>query len=51
MFNTKIKYLPRRAGERYVSTLASRNLSNKIYKKFGKIRLKDYIQDFINNNI
>ena len=38
MFNTKIKYLPKREGERYVSALINRSLSNKVYKYFGKIR-------------
>ncbi len=49
-FETKIKYLPRRAGERYASALISQNLSNKIYKYFGKISLKKYIQEFVKNN-
>jgi UDP-glucose 4-epimerase len=44
MFNTKIKYLPKRRGERYASSLTSMNLSNKVYKKFGKIKLEDYIK-------
>ena len=43
MFNTRIKYLPPRPGERYSSALTSMNLSNKVYKLFGKIRLKDYL--------
>jgi len=50
MFKSKIKYLTKRPGERYASALTNKNLSNKIYKNFGKINLKDYIQDFINNN-
>ena len=29
MFDTKIKFLPKRAGERYISALANKNLSNK----------------------
>ena len=49
MFNRKIKYLPTRLGERYASALTSMNLSNKVYKIFGSIQLKDYIKDFINN--
>ena len=49
-FDTKIKYLPKRAGERYASALISKNLSNRIHKYFGKISLKEYIQDFIKNN-
>ena len=47
MFDTKIKFLPRRAGERYISALASRNLSNKIHKYFGSIKLKDYINKIV----
>ena len=50
MFNSKIKFLPKRPGERYASALIDKSLSNKMYKYFGKINLKDYIQDFINNN-
>ncbi len=49
MFNRKIKFLPTRLGERYASALTSMNLSNKVYKIFGSIQLKDYIKDFINN--
>ncbi len=50
MFKKKIKYLPRRPGERYASALTNMNLSNRVYKHFGKIKLKDYIKDFIKNN-
>ena len=50
MFNTKIKFLPKRLGERYASALTNKNLSNKIYKYYGKINLKDYIKNFIENN-
>ncbi len=50
MFHSKIKYLPKRPGERYASALINKNLSNKMYKYFGKIKLKDYISDFINKN-
>ena len=50
LFDSKIKYLPRRAGERYASALTNKNLSNKIYKYFGKVSLKKYIKDFIKNN-
>jgi UDP-glucose 4-epimerase len=49
MFNTRIKFLPKRAGERYISALLDKNLSNKIYKYYGKIELKRYIKDFTNN--
>ena len=49
MFKSKIKYLPNRPGERYASALTNMNLSNKVYKYFGKLKLKDYINNFINN--
>ena len=47
MFNSKIKFLPKRSGERYASALINKNLSNKMYKYFGKINLKDYVNNFI----
>ena len=50
MFNSKIKFLPKRLGERNVSAIINKNLSNKMYKHFGKINLKDYVKDFIRNN-
>ena len=49
MFNTKIKYLPKRKGERYASALTSMSLSNKVYKNFGKLKLADYIREFLKN--
>ena len=48
MFKSKIRYLPRRPGERYASALTKINLTNKIYKYYGKILLKDYIGNFVN---
>ena len=48
MFNSKIKFLPVRPGERYASALTNMNLSNKVHKLFGKKDLKDYVQTFIN---
>ncbi|WP_440917607.1 NAD-dependent epimerase/dehydratase family protein [Candidatus Pelagibacter sp.] len=53
MFDSKIKFLPKRPGERYASALTKINLTNKIYKYYGKIMLKDYIKNFIkkNNNL
>ena len=48
LFKSKIKFLPSRLGERYASALTDMNLSNKVHRKFGKIKLKDYIDDFIN---
>ena len=50
MFKSKIRYLPKRDGERYASALVNKNLSNKIYKYYGKISLKDYIRDFLKKN-
>jgi len=47
LFDTKIKLLPPRKGERYVSALTTMNLSNKVYKMFGKINLKDYVANIV----
>tara|TARA_B100000767_G_scaffold7174_1_gene7070 strand:- start:668 stop:1543 length:876 start_codon:yes stop_codon:yes gene_type:complete len=47
MFNSKIKFLPSRSGERYASALTNVNLKNKVYKFFGKIKLKDYIDNIV----
>ena len=49
-FNKKIKFLPKRPGERYASALAHMNLSSKVFKKFGKIKISDYIRDYIKKN-
>tara|TARA_B100001175_G_scaffold316573_1_gene330869 strand:+ start:1078 stop:1965 length:888 start_codon:yes stop_codon:yes gene_type:complete len=51
MFKTKIKMLPKRKGERFASALTDMNLSNKVYKRFGKIKLKDYINSFIKSKL
>ena len=50
LFKSKIKLLPKRPGERYVSALTNKNLSNKMYRYFGKIKLSDYIKNFIKIN-
>ncbi|MDB3983085.1 NAD-dependent epimerase/dehydratase family protein [Candidatus Pelagibacter sp.] len=47
LFKHKIRYLPERKGERYASALTNMSLSNKVYRKFGKIKLKEYIKNFI----
>ena len=47
MFNTKINYLPARPGERYASALTNMNLSNKVFKLYGKIQLKNYLNEII----
>ena len=49
MFKFKIKFLPPRLGERYASALTSMNMSNKVYKYFGKVKLKDYIKKIVKN--
>ena len=49
MFKSKIKYLKKRPGERYASALTKMNLSNKVYRYFGKIKLNDYINNFLIN--
>ncbi len=49
MFKSKIKYLKKRPGERYASALTKMNLSNKVYRHFGKIKLIDYIKNLIKN--
>ena len=51
MFNRKIRFLQKRPGERYVSALTKNNLSNKVYRHFGKIKLTQYIKEFINKKI
>ena len=51
MFRSKIKYLPSRAGERYASALTNLSFNNKVIKRYGKIRLKDYISSFIKSKI
>jgi UDP-glucose 4-epimerase len=50
MFSTKIKYLPERSGERFLSALILKNLNNKIIRLKAKIKLKDYIRDFLIKN-
>jgi UDP-glucose 4-epimerase len=50
MFNSKIKFLPSRSGERYASALTKMYLSNKVNRMFGKIELKDYLKTLIKNN-
>ena len=47
MFNSKVKFLSSRRGERFASALTSLNLSNKVFKQFGKINLKDYIKNIV----
>jgi len=51
LFKSKTKYLPKRLGERYSSSLVNINLSNRVIKIFGKIKLKEYIKNFKKNLI
>ena len=46
MFNTKIKYLPSRPGERFGSTILNNN-AKKILGYEAKINIKDYIKNII----
>jgi len=46
MFKTKLRYLPKRPGERYASALTNFSFKNKVYKRYGKIYLKEYIETF-----
>lgn len=45
MFGGKIKYLPKRLGERYSSALTRMNLSNKVINRIGKSSIKNYISE------
>ena len=47
LFNTNIRLLPPRKGERYASALSNMSLNNKVFKRYGIIELKKYIQNFI----
>ena len=50
LFKSKIRYLPMRNGERFASALTKMNLNNKIIRLSAKIKLKDYISNFLSNN-
>ena len=50
MFKSKIRYLPKREGERFASALTKMNLNNKIIRLSAKINLRDYIKNFLINN-
>jgi UDP-glucose 4-epimerase len=51
LFNTRIKYLPEREGERFSSALTSTNFNNKIIRLKAKIKLEDYIRKFLRENL
>jgi UDP-glucose 4-epimerase len=50
LFKIKTEFLPMRKGERFASALTRMNLNNNIVKLSAKIRLKDYINNFLMNN-
>ena len=50
MFKSEIRYLPKREGERFASALTKMNLNNKIIRLSAKVKLRDYIKNFLINN-
>ena len=50
LFKRKIRYLPMRKGERFSSALTKMNLNNRIIRLTAKIKLNDYIKNFLINN-
>ena len=50
MFKSQISYLPKREGERFASALTKINLNNKIIRLSAKIKLRDYVKNFLKNN-
>ena len=44
LFGSKIKLLPPREGERFASALTNLSLSNKIFRHYGKIKLKNILE-------
>ena len=46
MFGAKIKLLPPRKGERFASALTNISSTHKIHRVFGKLNLKEYIDNF-----
>jgi UDP-glucose 4-epimerase len=51
MFNYRTKYLPKREGERFSSALTKMNLNIKIIRLKAKIKIHDYIKDFLAKTI
>ncbi len=47
LFKSKIKYLPSRKGERYASALTNLSSSKKIYRYYGNISLRTYVDNFL----
>ena len=51
LFKSRFIFLNRRPGERYASALTKISLNNKVFRRYGKINLKDYISSFIKGKI
>ena len=51
MFGCKIRFLSRRAGERYASALTNLSTNKRVFKRYGKISLKHYVSSFIKTKI
>ena len=47
MFKSNIKFLPKRSGERFSSAFSKMNLNNKVIRIKGKIKIQDYINNFL----
>ena len=47
LFKSRFIFLKRRPGERFASALTKISLNNKVFRRYGKINLKDYISSFI----
>ena len=47
LFKSRFIFLNSRSGERYASALTKISLNNKVFRRYGKINLKDYISSFI----
>ena len=47
MFRSRIKFLPKRPGERFSSAISNMNLNNKVIRIKAKINLKDYINNLL----
>jgi len=47
MFKSNIKFLPKRSGERFSSAFSKMNLNNKVIRIRAKIKIQDYINNFL----
>jgi UDP-glucose 4-epimerase len=50
LFKTKIRYLPERKGERFSSALTRMNFNKKITRLSARVKIKDYVNNFLKNN-